>query len=99
MALLRKHQQAIYTIYYLDTPPDAATIKHILDMLNFSDPRALMRTHESEYQALNLASPNLSHDELIHAMVKHPHLIERPIVTKGQKAAIGRPPESVLAIL
>jgi len=42
---------------------------------------------------------HLSEQELIAAIAKHPQLLERPIVVKGQSAVIGRPPENVLALL
>ena len=83
---------------YLDSPPDAATLSNILGMLNM-EPRDLMRKKEKEYKELNLNNPDLSRDELIKAMVENPKLIERPIVIKDGKAAIGRPPEQVLEIL
>ena len=64
-----------------------------------TDARQLMRQKEAEYAELGLADPTISQDALIAAMVAHPRLIERPIVVNGERAAIGRPPEKVLAIL
>ena len=58
-----------------------------------------MRTKESEYKELGLNNVNLTEVQLIAAMVKTPKLIERPIVLCNGKAAIGRPPENVLAIV
>ncbi|HEB94140.1 MAG TPA: arsenate reductase (glutaredoxin) [Gammaproteobacteria bacterium] len=85
-------------IKYLETPPDEATLKTLLDMLGL-DPRQLMRRKETEYKELALDNPELDCDALIRAMVEHPKLIERPIVVKDGKAALGRPPEDVLEIL
>jgi arsenate reductase len=85
-------------IRYLETPPDASQLNTILRALGMS-PRELMRTGEAEYRELGLDDPGLGHDELVAAMVTTPKLIERPIVLAGGKAAIGRPPESVLEIL
>ncbi len=83
---------------YLDTPPDETTLEGILDMLNL-EPRDLMRKKEKEYKEQGLDDPTLSRKQLISAMVKSPRLIERPIVIKDGKAALGRPPEKVLDIL
>ena len=58
-----------------------------------------MRKKENAYTEHNLGDPSLSDDDLIEFMVKHPILIERPIVLANEKAAIGRPPEQVLEIL
>jgi arsenate reductase len=85
-------------VEYLATPPDAATLRAILDMLGLQ-PRELMRREEAEYKALNLDDDALSADQLIAAMAEHPRLIQRPIVVRGARAAIGRPPEQVLGIL
>lgn len=85
-------------VKYLETPPDAATLEHLLDMLGL-EPREIMRKKEKEYKENDLANPDLSREDLIAAMVAHPKLIERPIVVKDDKAALGRPPESVLDIL
>ncbi|ELY3465994.1 arsenate reductase (glutaredoxin) [Cronobacter universalis] len=86
-------------VLYLETPPDAATIKTLLKQLGFSQARELMRTKEDLYKTLNLADPSLSEEALIQAMVDNPKLIERPIVVSHGKARLGRPPEQVLDIL
>jgi arsenate reductase len=62
-------------------------------------PRELMRTQEAEYKENGLGDKSLSDAELIEAMIRIPKLIERPIVLANGKAAVGRPPEAVLAIL
>ena len=67
----------------------------MLDM----QPRDLMRKGQSEYKDMGLNDVQLSDEQLIAAMIEAPILIERPIVLANGKAAIGRPPESVLDIL
>ena len=62
-------------------------------------PRQLLRTSEAQYKALQLDDPNQTDSALIDAMIKHPQLIERPIVVIGDRAVIGRPPENILALL
>ena len=66
-------------IEYLKTPPSATELKKLIGMLDIA-PRALLRTKEAEYKQLKLNSPALTDAQIIHAMVKHPKLIERPIV-------------------
>ncbi len=83
---------------YLKIPPTVEKIKEILIKLGYA-PRDLMRKKENAYTEYSLDSPSLSDDDLIEFMVKHPILIERPIVLANEKAAIGRPPEQVLEIL
>ena len=85
-------------VEYLKTPPTTAQLEEILSMLGL-EPRELMRKNESVYKENNLGDDSLTREQLIQAMVDNPILIERPIVIKGNKAAIGRPPEKVLEIL
>lgn len=99
LALLQQKGIEPTIVAYLDTPPDAETLRSLLRKLGLADARALMRKGEAEYKELNLADASLSQDALIDAMTAHPKLIERPIVVNGNKAAIGRPPEQVLTIL
>ncbi|BBL71976.1 arsenate reductase (glutaredoxin) [Methylogaea oryzae] len=85
-------------IEYLKTPPSAAELESILAKLG-QEPRQLMRKKEAPYAELKLDDPGLSRAALVDAMVQNPVLIERPIVLANGKAAVGRPPENVLAIL
>jgi len=98
LELLNDKGLDINIVKYLETPPDRKTLEGILDMLGI-EPRDLMRKGEQEYKDNNLADESLDRDDLIAAMVKFPRLIERPIVIKDGKAAIGRPIEKVIEIL
>ena len=98
LELLNERGVEAQVVEYLQTPPDAATLQGILDMLGI-EPRQLMRSNEPEYRDLNLDDASLSREQLIAAMVSHPRLIQRPIVVRGDKATLGRPPEQVLGIL
>jgi arsenate reductase (glutaredoxin) len=85
-------------VEYLKKVPTAEELAHILGLLGL-EPRGLMRKGEAIYKEAGLDDPALSREDLIRAMVEHSILIERPIVLANGKAAIGRPPELVLAIL
>ena len=98
LVLLREHGVEPKIVEYLQDPPSAATLKKILRALQMS-PRQLLRTGEAAYREHKLADTSLDDDRIIAAMVGDPILIERPIVVNGNRAAIGRPPEAVLAIL
>ena len=63
------------------------------------EPMQLMRRGEAEFNELSLANTDLSRAQLIELMIKHPKLIERPIVVANNKVIIGRPPENVLSVL
>lgn len=97
LALLREKGIEPKIIEYLKSPPDAATLADVIRKLGISA-ASLLRKGEEPYKALNLAAET-DERRLIAAMVANPILIERPIVVAGAKAALGRPPESVLAIL
>lgn len=84
-------------VKYLEVTPSKDQLKNVLKMLGIS-PRELMRTKEDLYKELDLK--NETNDEkLIDAMVQNPKLIERPIIIKGNKAVIARPPEKALELL
>ncbi|CAA6804057.1 MAG: Arsenate reductase (EC [uncultured Sulfurovum sp.] len=84
-------------VKYLDTPPSRQELIEVLDMLGLSA-RGLMRTKEAIYKELGIKDIN-DEDMLINLMVANPKLIERPIVIKDGKAAIGRPIENIVALL
>lgn len=87
-------QQKITIVEYLKSPLANNEITSLLKQLNCSA-LEVMRTKEAEFSEQNLAQAN--EEALINAMVNTPKLIERPIVTDGNKAIIGRPPENVLS--
>ncbi|OAT30685.1 arsenate reductase [Buttiauxella brennerae ATCC 51605] len=99
LSLLKANGVEPEVVLYLETPPDAATLKSLLSQLGFASARELMRRKEDLYKELNLADDALSEEQLIQAMIDNPKLIERPIVLANGQARIGRPPESVLEIL
>ena len=98
LGLLQERGLQPQVVEYLETPPSAEQLENILRLLKL-EPRELMRSNEAEYRELQLGDPSLTREQLIRAMVEHPRLIQRPIVLSGARAALGRPPESVLEIL
>lgn len=98
LELLEKQGITPTVIEYLKTPPTGKKLEEILTLLGLA-PRDLMRRKEALYAECELDNPALSDDDLIGFMIKHPILIERPIVLANGKAALGRPPEKVLEIL
>lgn len=99
LSLLQANGVEPQVVLYLETPPDAQTLRSLLAMLGMKSPRELMRQKEDLYKSLNLADDRLSEEALIEAMVENPKLIERPVVVARGQARIGRPPEQVLEIV
>lgn len=97
LSLLRERGVEPVVIEYLKAPPSAAELKAMVKKLGI-EPRALLRKGEPEYKEAGLDDPELGADAVIKAMVAHPILIERPVVVRGDKAVIGRPPEAVLTL-
>ncbi|MCA9071595.1 MAG: arsenate reductase (glutaredoxin) [Planctomycetaceae bacterium] len=85
-------------IHYLDCPPSTSELEQILDKLGI-EPRELMRKGEAIYKELGLGSRELSRAEAIQLLHENPKLIERPIVVRGDRAVLGRPPENVQELL
>lgn len=98
LQLLEEQGVELDVIQYLKDAPSKEELSSVLSLLSLA-PRELMRKGEKTYKELNLADTDLSDDQLVAAMIENPILIERPIVIANGKAAIGRPPESVLEIL
>lgn len=98
LQLLQDHQVQTQVVEYLKDPPDERTLDALLTMLDMQ-PRELLREKESEYREHGFDNPDLARAQLIRMMVRHPRVIERPIVVVDGRAAIGRPPEKVLEIL
>ncbi len=85
-------------ILYLETPPTQTALQGLLKKLQMPA-RELLRKGEDDYKNNKLADPTLTEAQLVDAMVRHPKLIERPIVVKGERAVLGRPPENALALI
>ena len=95
LALLQENGVEPTIVEYLSTPPSAAELKKILEKMG-KGPRDVLRSKEAREEGID---KSLDGDDLIAAIAAHPRALERPIVVKGDKAALGRPPESVLEII
>ncbi len=98
LELLRERGVEPEIVEYLQTPPSAQELDSLLRMLSL-EPRDLARKNEPAYKQASIDDPQLSRLEVIDRMVANPVVIERPVVVSGGRAAIGRPPGNVLAIL
>lgn len=97
LAILEEHGAPFEVVKYMDDPPDQQTLKDLLAKLGIP-PIDLVRKGEAIWKS-DFKGKDLDDDAIIQAMAEHPRLIERPIVVKGDKAVIGRPPEKIRAIL
>lgn len=95
--LLAEEDVSCEIVRYLEETPSRAELERVMGLLGIDDPRAMMRTGEAVYKELGLADAD--RDALLDAMVSNPILIERPIVIRGDRAVIARPPEKVREIL
>lgn len=98
LAMLREAGIEPTVIQYLKTPPDHATLKALLKRVGMG-PRDLLRRKGTPYEELGLDDAKWTDDELIDQMVKHPVLIERPIVTGPRGARLCRPADTVRELL
>ncbi|MDX1705705.1 arsenate reductase (glutaredoxin) [Pseudidiomarina sp.] len=98
LQLLEQHDIQPEIIDYLNNPPSVKDIRELLHQLGFVSARELMRSKETIYKEMDLASVT-DENELLAAMAAHPKLIERPVVICNNRARLGRPPEAVLDIL
>jgi arsenate reductase len=85
-------------VEYLKTPPDRATLLSLLKKMGIK-PRELLRKRGTPYDELGLGDPSLGDDAIVDAMLKHPILIERPIVVTPKGAKLCRPADGVKALL
>lgn len=95
--IIQESGKEVEVIEYLKTPPTNSELKSVIKMLGIS-PEQLLRKNEAIYKE-KFKGKSMSHDEWIAVMVENPKLIERPIVTDGKKAILGRPPENVKLLL
>lgn len=98
LAILEAHDIQPDIVLYLENTPSKSTLQKLLKQLELK-PRDLLRRTEDAYKDKGLDNPDLSDASLLQAMIDEPRLIERPIVVKGNKAVLGRPPENVLGLI
>ncbi len=97
LALLEEHGISPDVRLYLQEPLDRAEMTALLNLLDMKASQ-LVRRGEAEFKALQLSDETPEGDWL-DALLNHPKLMERPVVSRGDKAVVGRPPENVLALL
>jgi len=98
LRLLKERGAAFEAINYFETPLTEADLRGLLKKLGLSA-REILRKDEPVAKDLGISKRDFSDDELIALMAKHPDLIQRPIVVRGDKAVLGRPPENVEKLL
>ncbi len=97
LQLLEEKGETVEVIKYLENVPNAEKLSEIIQLLEIT-PIDLVRKNEAVWKE-NFKGKKMSDKEIIAAMISYPKLIERPIVLKNGKAALGRPPEAVLELL
>jgi len=98
LQLLQEHGIEPEIVPYLEQPLNKKQLRDLLRKLGI-DARALLRRGEDEYRQSGLDDASLGEDALLDAMVAYPKLMERPVVVRGERAVLGRPPENVLSLL
>lgn len=97
LTILENSDINFHVIKYLEEPLTVQDLQKILSLLHIK-PIQLVRKNEAIWKE-NYLHKKFTDARLIDLMIKHPKLIERPIVVNGKKAAIGRPPQQILEIL
>ncbi len=96
--LLRESGIPFEKVNYYIEPLSRKKLSELLKKMGMK-PRELLRSSEAIYKELSLGKAEFTDSELIDLMVKHPDLIQRPIVERGERAVLGRPTENVKSLL
>lgn len=98
MELLRERGVEFDVVRYLETRPDRATLRRILDAI--PDPPADLVRKDKRFGELGLDPADyVTKKAVIDLLVEHPELMQRPVVFRGERALIARPSEKVLELL
>ena len=98
LALLEENGITPTIVKYLDPPPDVETVRTLVKKLRLERAHDLVLPKEAEYKEAGL-SQDADDDTVINAIARYPKLLERPVLVKGDRAVIGRPPETVLELV
>lgn len=98
LSLLKDSGQEFDAVNYYEIPLTIAGLRELIQKLGVPV-RDVLRSDEPLARSLKLAEQQLADDELIKIMVDNPDLIQRPIVVRGDKAVLCRPPENVMKLL
>jgi arsenate reductase len=97
--ILRERGVDADIVRYLDTPPDRAALERILDAID-DEASALVRTDDAKFKATGLTKADVAtREQVIDVLLKHPEVMQRPVVFVGDRAVIARPSERVLDLL
>ena len=96
--LLRESGVAFEKVNYYLAPLGEKKLRELIRKLGLK-PRELLRTSGGIYRELGLGRKDFSDDQIIALMIRHPELIQRPIVERGARAVLGRPTENVKSLL
>lgn len=97
LAIIEEKGVEVEVVEYLKQVPTREELRSILSTLGIPAEK-LIRKGEMDFKE-NFKGKQLSDDEWVDAMIKYPKLIERPIVLNGNRAVLGRPPQSVLELI
>ena len=97
LKLIEDSGQPFEIVEYLNQPLSAAELDSLLEKLEM-EPLDLVRRNEAEWKT-HFKGKELSKKEVIEAIARFPKLMERPVVVRGNKAVVGRPPENVHALI
>jgi arsenate reductase (glutaredoxin) len=97
LALLQERGLTVQIVEYLKTPLSADELRGLMKKLDMK-PESLLRRSEAVFKE-RFAGKTLSDEQWIRAMTDHPILMERPIVMRGNRAVVGRPPDKVLQLV
>jgi arsenate reductase len=96
--LLRESGVAFEKVNYYTEPLTKKKLTELIRKMKLM-PRDLLRTSEAIFKELDLRRSEFTDEAIIDLMIKHPDLIQRPIVERGNRAVLGRPTENVRALL
>lgn len=98
LKIVREDGSEFETVNYFEQPLTKKKLTELIKKLDVP-PRELLRKNEKVYKELNLSKKDLSDKEIIDLMVKHPDLIQRPIVVKGDRVILARPADEIEKLL